>query len=97
MKSSLDLLRVATRAAERAAEYLRTVERPRDPAAWQTKGPHDFVSEADRRIGDRPRLAMANQEQLIANRQALGEIGIVGMSSRFEGPSVSPYTLELEA
>src|SRR2546427_3462647 len=49
MKSSLDLLRIATRAAERAVEYLSTVERPRDPAAWQTKGPHDFVSEVDRR------------------------------------------------
>lgn len=49
MKYSLDLLRLATAAATRAGDYLRTVRRPRDPSAWTTKGHHDFVTEADRR------------------------------------------------
>lgn len=47
MKSALHLSRLATMAATRAAEYLRRVERPRDPAAWATKGHHDFVTECD--------------------------------------------------
>ncbi|HET9274700.1 MAG TPA: inositol monophosphatase family protein, partial [Gemmatimonadales bacterium] len=48
MKNALDLLIAAGDAARRAGEYLRTVERPADPAAWGVKGPGDFVSEVDR-------------------------------------------------
>ena len=48
MASSLDLLHLATRAAERAGEYLRSVERPSDPAEWTRKGRGDFVTEVDR-------------------------------------------------
>jgi myo-inositol-1(or 4)-monophosphatase len=47
MKSSLDLVRLATTAAARAAEFLRAVERPRDPAGWTRKGRNDFVTECD--------------------------------------------------
>lgn len=39
---------IATEAARRAADYLRTVERPRDPAAWGAKTANDFVTECDR-------------------------------------------------
>jgi myo-inositol-1(or 4)-monophosphatase len=46
--SSLDLLHLARTAAERAASYLRAMERPVDPALWTTKGTHDFVTEVDR-------------------------------------------------
>lgn len=46
--SSLDLLHLARAAAERAARYLGGVERPADPAAWTSKGTHDFVTEVDR-------------------------------------------------
>jgi len=35
-------------AAVRAADYLRSVERPRDPARWGNKGPNDFVTACDR-------------------------------------------------
>jgi myo-inositol-1(or 4)-monophosphatase len=48
MKSPLDLSRLASTAAARAADYLRAVPRPRDPAAWTTKSPNDFVTECDR-------------------------------------------------
>jgi myo-inositol-1(or 4)-monophosphatase len=48
MVSTKDLLGIAGRAARDAAEYLRTVVLPRDPAAWLTKGPSDFVTEVDR-------------------------------------------------
>ena len=44
----MDLLHIAETAARRAAGYLRTVERPRDPAAWTAKGRNDFVTEVDR-------------------------------------------------
>jgi myo-inositol-1(or 4)-monophosphatase len=48
MVSSLDLLHLARTAAERAAEYLRGVERPADPGRWTLKGSRDFVTEVDR-------------------------------------------------
>jgi myo-inositol-1(or 4)-monophosphatase len=48
MKSALDLTRLAAAAAARAADYLRSVDRPRDPAQWAVKGTNDFVTEADR-------------------------------------------------
>ena len=46
--SALDLLHLARIAAERAAGYLRGVERPADPARWTLKGSRDFVTEVDR-------------------------------------------------
>ena len=46
--STLDLLHLAVLAAERAAEYIRTVERPRDPAGWGVKSARDFVTDVDR-------------------------------------------------
>ena len=48
MNSSLDLTRLASAAAARAADYLRGVERPADPAAWGAKGRNDFVTDCDR-------------------------------------------------
>jgi myo-inositol-1(or 4)-monophosphatase len=48
----LDLLHVAVTAAERAAAYLRSVERPRDPAAWGVKSARDFVTDVDRTAED---------------------------------------------
>jgi myo-inositol-1(or 4)-monophosphatase len=35
-------------AGERAARYLRGVERPADPSGWTLKGSRDFVTEVDR-------------------------------------------------
>jgi myo-inositol-1(or 4)-monophosphatase len=49
MVSSLDLLHLARTAAERAARYLRGVERPSHPSGWTLKGSRDFVTEVDRR------------------------------------------------
>ena len=46
--SHLDLLGQARSAAEQAAHYLRTVERPDGPAGWTLKGRRDFVTEVDR-------------------------------------------------
>jgi myo-inositol-1(or 4)-monophosphatase len=48
MVSSLDLLHLARTAAERAAGYLRGVERPADTSGWTLKGSRDFVTEVDR-------------------------------------------------
>src|SRR5918992_611624 len=48
MVSSLDLLHLARTAAERAARYLRGVERPADPSGWTFKGSRDFVTDVDR-------------------------------------------------
>jgi myo-inositol-1(or 4)-monophosphatase len=48
MLSSLDLLHLARTAAERAAGYLRGVERPADPSRWTLKGGRDFVTDVDR-------------------------------------------------
>ena len=45
--STLDLLHAARVAAAQAAEYLRTVNRPSGPAAWQVKDQRDFVTEVD--------------------------------------------------
>src|ERR687897_612519 len=43
--SSLDLLHLARTAAERAAAYLRGVERPADPSRWTLKGSRDVGEE----------------------------------------------------
>jgi myo-inositol-1(or 4)-monophosphatase len=46
--SSLDLLHAARVAASRAAEYLRSVDRPASPDSWRVKDQRDFVTEVDR-------------------------------------------------
>ncbi|HEY3012631.1 MAG TPA: inositol monophosphatase family protein, partial [Gemmatimonadales bacterium] len=46
--SALHLLGLARTAAEQAAGYLRSVERPADPGRWTLKGSRDFVTEVDR-------------------------------------------------
>lgn len=48
MLSSLDLLDLARSAADRAARFIRQVERPADPTGWGSKGSRDFVTEVDR-------------------------------------------------
>jgi len=48
MPSANDLLHLATTAARRAGGYLRTVERPRDPAGWTSKGRADWATDVDR-------------------------------------------------
>jgi len=48
MVSALHLLQLAQTAAERAASYIRGVERPSDPQGWTHKGARDFVTEVDR-------------------------------------------------
>jgi myo-inositol-1(or 4)-monophosphatase len=47
--SLLNLLDRARSAAEQAAAYLRSVERPESPAEWTLKGRRDFVTEVDRK------------------------------------------------
>ncbi|HKI95056.1 MAG TPA: inositol monophosphatase family protein [Gemmatimonadales bacterium] len=48
MAQNHDLLHVAERAARRAADHIRTVERPANPAEWDRKGAADFVTHVDR-------------------------------------------------
>ena len=48
MLSPLNLLDLASRAAEAAAGYIRTVTPPADPADWTIKGASDFVTHVDR-------------------------------------------------
>ncbi len=47
MRDYNDLVKVAERAAARAAAYIRTARRPR-AEDWTEKGRHDFVTEVDR-------------------------------------------------
>ncbi len=42
------LAKLATAAAVRAGEYLRSVSRPADPATWSSKGTSDWVTVVDR-------------------------------------------------
>ena len=46
--SLLNLLNRATVAAERAAAYIRSAERPSGPDEWSVKAQSDFVTEVDR-------------------------------------------------
>jgi myo-inositol-1(or 4)-monophosphatase len=46
--SDLDLLTRAKAAAEQAAAYIRSVDRPDSPGEWTLKGRRDFVTEVDR-------------------------------------------------
>jgi myo-inositol-1(or 4)-monophosphatase len=48
MVSPLDLVRRARAAAQAAASYMGSVERPTDPGGWTLKGTRDFVTEVDR-------------------------------------------------
>ncbi|HLS47021.1 MAG TPA: inositol monophosphatase family protein [Gemmatimonadales bacterium] len=44
----MDLLNLASTAAERAAAYIGSVERPLDPLDWGRKAARDFVTDVDR-------------------------------------------------
>jgi myo-inositol-1(or 4)-monophosphatase len=77
MVSALDLLHLARTAADRAARYLRGVERPADPSRWSLKGSHDFVTEVDR-----------TAERLITEVLLAAEPG-----SRIVGEELSPEIL----
>lgn len=59
MRKHQNLLAIGRDAAERAAAFIRTADRPGDPSAWGRKGLSDFVTEVDREaeriIGDRLR------------------------------------------
>jgi myo-inositol-1(or 4)-monophosphatase len=46
--SALDLLHLATTAAARAGEYIRSARPPAAPSGWTLKGRRDFVTEVDR-------------------------------------------------
>jgi myo-inositol-1(or 4)-monophosphatase len=74
MVSSLDLLHLARTAAEQAADYLRSVERPADPGTWSHKGSRDFVTDVDR-----------TAERIIAEVLLAAEPG-----SRVVGEELSP-------
>jgi myo-inositol-1(or 4)-monophosphatase len=74
MVSALDLLHLAKAAAQRAAGYLRGVERPADPSGWTLKGSRDFVTEVDR-----------TAERLIAEVLLAAEPG-----SRIVGEELTP-------
>jgi myo-inositol-1(or 4)-monophosphatase len=74
MVSILDLLHLARLAAERAAAYLRSVDRPADPRGWNLKGHRDFVTEVDR-----------TAEQVIADVLLSGAAG-----GRIVGEELSP-------
>ena len=48
MPQPSELLRLAKTAAERAAQYIRSVGQPPDPTSWDLKGVSDFVTQIDR-------------------------------------------------
>jgi myo-inositol-1(or 4)-monophosphatase len=77
MVSSLDLLHLARTAAERAAAYLRGVERPADPSGWTLKGSRDFVTDVDCRA-----------EQLVGEILLAAEPG-----SRIVGEELQPEVI----
>jgi myo-inositol-1(or 4)-monophosphatase len=64
-----DLVNVARRAAERAATYLRGL-RPAPSSAWTEKGPHDFVTDADRTAEE---LIVETLTAEVAGSRVLGE------------------------
>jgi myo-inositol-1(or 4)-monophosphatase len=72
--SGLDLLHLAKLAAERAAGYVRSVERPAGPSGWTVKGARDFVTDVDR-----------TAEKIIADVLLAAE-----PSSRIVGEELSP-------
>jgi myo-inositol-1(or 4)-monophosphatase len=72
--SGLDLLHLAKAAAEQAAGYVRSVERPAGPSGWTVKGARDFVTEIDR-----------TAERIIADLLLAAE-----PSSRIVGEELSP-------
>lgn len=72
--SSLDLLHLAKTAAAGAADYIRGVERPSNPARWTAKTRRDFVTEIDR-----------TAEQMIAEVLLAAE-----PDSRIVGEELSP-------
>ncbi|MSR05960.1 MAG: inositol monophosphatase [Gemmatimonadetes bacterium] len=74
MAKYYDLVRLARSAAERGARYVRQVARPGDPAQWDKKGQHDFVTSVDREA-----------ERLVAETLTQGEPGSVVM-----GEELSP-------
>jgi myo-inositol-1(or 4)-monophosphatase len=48
VQQNRELLESAIHAAQLAAQYIRTVERPSDPSSWGEKGTSDFVTQVDR-------------------------------------------------
>ena len=77
MPQNRDLLRLALAAADRGAGYIRTVERPRSPGAWDRKGQHDFATAVDREA-----------ERLVAETLQAGEPG-----SLIVGEELTPGTV----
>lgn len=75
MKSSLDLLHLAARAADRAGGYIRDATRgAHNSRAWESKGHHDWVTEVDR-----------NAERMISSLLLSGAPG-----SRVIGEELAP-------
>jgi myo-inositol-1(or 4)-monophosphatase len=80
-----DLVRLAQVAAERAAGYVRGVERPANPASWTRKAVNDFVTHVDReaeRLVSETLLAgepgsVVMGEELSPTRQAAGLLWVV--------------------
>ncbi len=48
MYDTAQLQRITTRAARRAAQHIRSADRPRNPTGWQMKGASDFATDIDR-------------------------------------------------
>ena len=72
--SPLNLLNLATAAAEQAARYIRSAARPAGPEGWTLKGSRDFVTEVDQ-----------TAEQIIVDLLRTG-----APHSRFVGEELSP-------
>jgi myo-inositol-1(or 4)-monophosphatase len=75
--SPLNLLNLATAAAERAARYIRSAARPAGPAGWTLKGSRDFVTAVDQ-----------TAEQIIMDVLRTG-----AQESRFVGEELSPEVI----
>ena len=73
----LNLLNLATTAAEQAARYIRSAARPAGPAGWTLKGSRDFVTEVDQ-----------TAEQVIVDVLRTG-----APHSRFVGEELSPQVV----
>jgi myo-inositol-1(or 4)-monophosphatase len=72
--SPLNLLNLATLAADQAARYVRSAARPAGPDGWSLKGSRDFVTEVDR-----------TAEEIIVDVLRTGSPG-----ARFVGEELSP-------
>ena len=94
MREYNDLVKLAERAALRAADYLRTAPRPA-VATWTEKSQHDFVTEVDRAAEGMiaEEIVRAEPDSVIVGEELSPKRGTRGQACRGEAvhdPNYAP-------